>query len=135
MNFTGTILIVDDEAHIRKFVTLILRSIGVTHVVEAPNGAEAVTTYQRINPDVVLLDVNMPQMDGIETLRKLKEIDPDCFAVMLTSLANRSTVEQALSLGAANYIRKDTPKDEIAKALRETLESAFGDSEEPPPAA
>jgi DNA-binding NarL/FixJ family response regulator len=136
MNFTGTILIVDDEAHIRKFVSLILRSIGVANVVEASNGAEAVATFQRINPDVVLLDVNMPQMDGIETLRKLKEIDPDCFAIMLTSLANRSTVEQALALGAANYIRKDTPKDEIAAALRETLESAFApDDETPPPAA
>jgi len=134
MNFTGTILIVDDEAHIRKFVTLILRSIGVANVVEASNGAEALQTYQRINPDVVLLDVNMPQMDGIETLRKLKAIDPDCFAIMLTSLANRSTVEQALELGASNYIRKDTPKEEIAKALADTLSAAFDAGDETPAA-
>lgn len=125
MNFAGTILIVDDEAHIRKFVTLILRSIGVTSVIEAPNGMEAVLVFQREQPDMVLLDVNMPQVDGIETLKRLKEIDPDCVVVMLTSLANRSTVEQALELGAANYIRKDTPKEEIAKALSETIEACF----------
>ena len=125
MNFTGTILIVDDEAHIRKFVTLILRSIGVTSVIEASNGEEAVATYERVRPDLVLLDVNMPQVDGIETLKRLKALDPDCLAVMLTSLANRSTVEQALELGAANYIRKDTPKEEIAKALSETINACF----------
>lgn len=130
MNFTGTVLVVDDEAHIRKFVTLILRSIGITSVIEAANGEDAVTVYQRDRPDVVLLDINMPRVDGIETLKRLKGIDPDCVAIMLTSLASRSTVEQALELGAANYIRKDTPKDEIAKALTETLAACF-DSDEP----
>ncbi len=130
MNFTGTVLVVDDEAHIRKFVTLILRSIGITSVIEAANGEEAVATYDRARPDVVLLDINMPKVDGIETLKRLKAVDPDCVAIMLTSLASRSTVEQALELGAANYIRKDTPKDEIAKALTETLTACF-DEEEP----
>lgn len=134
MNFSGTILVVDDEAHIRKFVTLILKSIGVANVIEASNGELAVSTYQAQQPDMVLLDVNMPQMDGIETLKKLKEVDPDAIVVMLTSLANRHTVEQAASLGAANYIRKDTPKDEIAKALTETIQACFEtESEEPAP--
>jgi YesN/AraC family two-component response regulator len=125
MNFNGTILIVDDEAHIRKFVTLILKSLGVTSIVEAPNGAEAVETFQKINPDLVLLDVNMPQMDGIETLTKLKQIDPDCLVIMLTSLANRQTIQKALELGAVNYIRKDTPKDEISRTLQETISACF----------
>jgi two-component system chemotaxis response regulator CheY len=61
-------------------------------------------------------------MDGMETLRQLKEIDPDCVVVMLTSLANRESVERALELGAASYIRKDTPKDEIARALAELID-------------
>lgn len=130
MNFSGTILIVDDEAHIRKFVSLILKSLGVTSIVEAANGEEAVATYQRISPDLVLLDVNMPQVDGIETLKRLKQIDPDVLAIMLTSLANRSTVEQAMELGAVNYIRKDTPKEEIARTLSETISSCF-EGEEP----
>lgn len=125
MNFTGMILLVDDEPHIRKFVSLILKQMGTPIIIEAGNGQEAVATYQRENPDLVLLDVNMPQMDGIETLQKLKEIDPNCVVIMLTSLVNRQTIEQALELGAANYIRKDTPKEEIAKALAETIDASF----------
>lgn len=132
MNFSGTVMIVDDESHIRKYVGLILKSLGVSSIVEASNGEEATTTYERERPDLVLLDVNMPQIDGIETLKRLKQIDPDCVVIMLTSLANRHTVEQAADLGAANYIRKDTPKEEIAKALTETIETCF-EPEEPAP--
>lgn len=125
MNFQGTVLLVDDEAHIRKFVGLMLRQLGVTVIVEATNGQEAVAAYKRENPDLVLLDVNMPIMDGIETLRALKEVDPDCVVIMLTSLANRQTIDDAVSLGAVNYIRKDTPKEEIARELAETIDSIF----------
>ncbi|MBL9210391.1 MAG: response regulator transcription factor [Opitutaceae bacterium] len=122
MSFSGKILLVDDEAHIRKFVSLILKQIGQPEIIEAGNGEEALKSYQANKPNIVLLDVNMPRMDGMETLRKLKEIDPDCVVIMLTSLANRESVERALELGAANYIRKDTPKDEIARALSEIID-------------
>ena len=124
MNFHGKILLVDDEAHIRIFVSLILKSLGDPIISEAGNGEEAITAFQANKPDVVLLDVNMPHLDGIQTLRKLKEIDPDCVVIMLTSLANRETVERALELGAVNYIRKDTPKEEIARSLAETLDAS-----------
>ena len=125
MNFTGMILLVDDEPHIRKYVSLILKQLGSPIIVEAGNGEEAIAAYQREDPDLVLMDVNMPKMDGIETLKRLKEIDPNCVVIMLTSLANRETIEQALELGAANYIRKDTPKEEIAKSLSETIDGCF----------
>ena len=124
MNFQGKILLVDDESHIRVFVTLILKSLGNPLIAEAANGDEAIAAYKANKPDVVLLDVNMPHLDGIQTLRKLKEIDPDCIVIMLTSLATRETVERALELGAVNYIRKDTPKEDIAKALAETIDAS-----------
>jgi two-component system, chemotaxis family, chemotaxis protein CheY len=123
MNFTGKILLVDDEAHIRKFVGLILKQLGISAIREAANGEEALAAYQAEKAGIVLLDVNMPRMDGIETLQKLKQLDPDCVVIMLTSLANRETVERALELGATDYIRKDTPKEEIAKVLAETIEA------------
>ena len=122
MKFNGSILLVDDEPHIRKFVGLILKQLGVTKISEASNGAEAVFAFERDHPDLVLLDVNMPIMDGLETLKKLKEIDPECVVIMLTSLSNRQTIESALALGATDYIRKDTPKEEILRALSETIE-------------
>lgn len=122
MTLNGTILLVDDEAHIRKYVGLIVRQLGRIKLVEAANGEEALAAFQLEKPMLVLLDVNMPHMDGIETLRRLKQLDPDCKVVMLTSLANRQTVEEALTLGAVNYVRKDTNKEELAKTLTETLQ-------------
>jgi two-component system chemotaxis response regulator CheY len=130
MNFSGSILLVDDEPHIRKFMSLLLRHLGVTRIFEAPNGQAALEVYKRENPDLVMLDVNMPQMDGIETLRALKALDPDCVVVMLTSLANRQTIDEAAALGAANYIRKDAPPEEIGRALSDTIDTCF-ESEEP----
>lgn len=125
MNFPGTVLVVDDEPHIRKYVSLILTSIGVTSIIEAANGEDAVGLYETGKPDLVLLDVNMPRIDGVETLKRLKAVDPEAVVIMLTSLANRQTIEQALELGAVNYIRKDTPREEIARSLTETIQSCF----------
>ncbi|MDB6168219.1 MAG: response regulator receiver protein [Verrucomicrobia bacterium] len=130
MNFDGTILLVDDEPHIRKFVGLILRQLGHGKILEAGNGEEAIALYRQDKPALVLLDINMPIMDGMEALRELKKIDPDCVVIMLTSLANRKSIEDALALGAANYLRKDTPKEEIAATLAETIAACF---EEPSP--
>ncbi|HEY0944656.1 MAG TPA: response regulator, partial [Opitutaceae bacterium] len=78
------------------------------------------------------LDVNMPQQGGIETLRQIRAFDPDAVVIMLSSLTNRQTIEEAVELGAANYIRKDTPKDEIAAILRETLSGYYGEEAAPP---
>lgn len=125
MIFNGTVLLVDDEPHIRKYVGLILKQLGATKIFEAANGEEALAIYPVEHPDLVLLDVNMPVLDGIQTLKKLRELDPDCVVVMLTSLANRQTVVDTVLLGAANYIRKDTPKDEITRALSETIAASF----------
>ncbi len=125
MNFGGSILLVDDEAHIRKFISLLLRHLGVKRIFEAKNGTEALEVYQREKADLILLDVNMPVMDGIDTLRGLKKINPDCVVVMLTSLANRQTIDEAVKNGASNYIRKDAPFEEIGRALAETIDTCF----------
>ena len=125
MNFSGSILLVDDEAHIRKFMSLLLRHLGVTRIYEAANGNSGLEVYKAERPDLVMLDVNMPQMDGLQTLRALKAVDPDCVVVMLTSLANRQTIDEAAALGAANYIRKDAPPEEIGRALADTIDTCF----------
>jgi two-component system chemotaxis response regulator CheY len=125
MKFKGTVLLVDDEAHIRKFVGLVLKQFSTPKLIEASNGEEALILYAEHRPDLVLLDVNMPKLGGLETLKKIHKLDPDCAVIMLTSLATRQTIEEASELGALNYIRKDTPKEEIAKALQETIEANF----------
>ncbi|HXA14216.1 MAG TPA: response regulator transcription factor [Opitutaceae bacterium] len=130
MPFDGKILLADDEAHIRKFIGLLLRQLGSPTIIEAVNGAQAVELYQSEHPDLVFLDVNMPELDGLQALEKIRAIDPDCAVIMLTSLTTRQVIERAAALGAVNYIRKDTPKEEILKALRQTIDSIFGPDDE-----
>lgn len=125
MNFKGTVLLVDDEPHIRKFVSLLLKQVGTPTILEAANGQEAIAQYRQARPDLVLLDINMPVMDGLETLQQIRQFDPEAVVIMLTSMVNRQNIDQALTLGAANYIRKDTPKEAIMQALVETIDACF----------
>jgi two-component system, chemotaxis family, chemotaxis protein CheY len=128
MTLKGKVLVVDDEAHIRKFVTQLVMSLGEPVVLQAANGEEALKVYERERPVLVLLDVNMPRVDGIETLRRLKLLDPDCVVIMLTSLVNRQTVEECLHLGAVAYLRKDNPPDDMLARLRKIADSCFGEA-------
>jgi two-component system chemotaxis response regulator CheY len=125
MAFNGKILLVDDEAHIRKFVGLLLKQLGSPTIIEAGNGKDAIEFFTKERPDLVLLDVNMPILDGIGTLKAIMEVDPEAVVIMLTSLSSRQMIEQAAELGASNYIRKDTPKDELMKSLQETIDACF----------
>lgn len=121
MTFTGKALIIDDEAHVRKYIGLILKSLGAGTIIEATNGAEGFALYQSERPDLVLLDVNMPVQDGIETLRQIREFDSAADVIMLTSIANRQTIEEAVSGGALHYLRKDTPRTELVEILKGIL--------------
>ena len=134
MNFDGKIMLVDDEAHIRKFVGLVLKKFCTPTIVEAGDGMAALALYAQENPDLVLLDVNMPKMDGLQTLAALRQIAPDANVIMLTSLTNRQTVEECARLGALDYIRKDTPKDEMGAKLQRIIEECFEEdpSDQPP---
>lgn len=125
MTFSGKILLVDDEAHIRKFVGLVLRKICTPTIFEAPDGLAALALYAQEQPDLVLLDVNMPNLDGLQTLQRLREVAPEANVVMLTSLANRQTVEECVRLGALAYIRKDTPRDELGVQLQQIIQDCF----------
>jgi CheY-like chemotaxis protein len=134
MTLKGKVLVVDDEAHIRKFVIHLVKSLGEPVILQAANGEEALKVYEAERPVLVLLDVNMPRVDGIETLRRLKVLDPACSVIMLTSLVNRQTVEACLHLGAIAYLRKDNPPEDMEVRMKKIVEDHFG--EKPPqPAA
>lgn len=126
MTYPQTILLTDDEGHIRKFIGLILRKFDQPTILEAANGAEAVELYRQHQPDMVLLDVNMPILDGVQALAQIKQLDPDAVVVMLTSLANRHTVEDCLRLGAVDYIRKDTPREELTAKFEQIISECYG---------
>lgn len=135
MSFPRKILLTDDEAHIRKFIGLVLKKFGDPRILEASDGAVAVQLYAQEKPDLVLLDVNMPNLDGLQALEQIKRLDPDALVVMLTSLANRQTVEECVRLGAADYIRKDTPREELTARFAEIIADCFGGGEPETPAS
>lgn len=126
MKFDGKILVVDDEDHVRKYVGLILRhTLPRVVLFESANGDDAIAVYQRERPSLVLMDVNMPRRDGISTLEELRKLDPELVVVIMTSLANRQTVEEALRLGATFYLRKDTPREEISAVIKQIVSENF----------
>ncbi|TVR49708.1 MAG: response regulator [Puniceicoccaceae bacterium] len=133
MNYEGKILIADDEAHVRQFLGLIVRGLGSPIVFEAGNGQDALEIFERERPGLVLLDVNMPGIDGLETLNRISAIDPEANVVILTSMTNRQTVEGAAEAGAVAFIRKDTPRAEILRELTELLSETAADSTGPTP--
>ncbi len=131
MSIPAKVLIVDDEAHIRKYTGLLLRSLGVPVILEAVNGQEGFEMFQREQPDLVLMDVNMPVLDGLEALKLIRALDPDAVVVMLTSLATRQIIDDAAGHGATYYLRKDTPRDEILAQLKQIFADTFESDDEP----
>jgi DNA-binding NarL/FixJ family response regulator len=114
------VVLVDDHELVRQGIAAMLNSSGDVQVVgEAKTGREALEVARRQLPDVVLMDVRMPDMDGLEATRKLKEERPRTAVVMLTMHDNPAYLRDAVRAGAAGYLLKDVSKDELADAIRQ----------------
>jgi two-component system chemotaxis response regulator CheY len=111
------ILVVDDAAFMRMRCTKLLQDNGYD-TVEAGNGVEAVQKYQQCKPDGVLMDITMPDMDGIETLKKLMEIDPGARVSMVTAMGQQSLVIEALKSGAKDFVVKPFNADRVLAAVK-----------------
>lgn len=129
MAIPKSVLLVDDESHVRFYVKMTLKTLGIREIYEASNGSEGVSMYGELKPDLVLMDVNMPVMDGLDALEKINEQDEDALIVMLTSLASREVIETSAERGAINYIRKDVPSAELKKLIQEVIDEYFSEDE------
>lgn len=117
------VLVVDDEWMIRAGLSLLLEGAEDLRVVgEAGNGREALTAASELRPDVVLMDIRMPVMDGLEATATLLERDPDAKVLILTTFDNDATVLAALSLGAVGFLLKDTEPSELVSAVRQAAQ-------------
>ncbi len=116
-----TIVLADDHALFRRGLRSMLELEPDLRVVgEAADGLEAQARVSELHPDLVLLDINMPQMDGIDAARELRRSFPYLGIVMLTMFGEDEVIERALAAGADNYLRKDTPFDDIVATVRAT---------------
>ena len=112
------VLIVDDQELIRTGFRLILTARGIDVVGEAADGAAAVAAERRLRPNVVLMDIRMPTMDGLEATRRILEHSPRCRVLMLTTFDLDRYVYAALALGASGFLLKDVTADHLAAAVR-----------------
>ncbi|GAB6089506.1 response regulator [Spirochaeta dissipatitropha] len=117
-----TVLIVDDLPLFRSAVRKAVERFGAKVLDEAENGRQALYRYAELRPDVVFMDITMPKMDGITSLRWLKRYDPDACVIMCSSIRDSEMIFQAIRLGAVDFVPKPFTDDRIAEALTAAMD-------------
>ncbi|WP_027726043.1 response regulator [Tuberibacillus calidus] len=115
------ILIVDDAAFMRMMIKDILVKNGFEVVAEASDGREAIEKYQEYKPDLVTMDITMPEMDGITSLKKIRELDPQAKVIMCSAMGQQAMVIDAIQAGAKDFIVKPFQNDRVIEAINKTL--------------
>ena len=115
------ILIVDDAAFMRMMLRDILMKNGFEVVGEADNGKNAVQMYSELKPDIVTMDITMPEMDGIAAVKEIKQMDSAAKVVMVSAMGQQAMVIEAIRSGAADFIVKPFQPDRVLEALSKAL--------------
>jgi len=115
------ILLVDDSRTIRNIQKSTLATMGHTDVLEAADGLEALAVLAKVRPDLVLVDWNMPNMDGITLIRKVREKDKKLPMIMVTTEAEKTRIMEALRAGVNNYVVKPFTAETLAEKINATL--------------
>ena len=115
------ILICDDAAFMRMMIKDILTKNGYNVAGEAENGLKAVEKYNETKPDLVMMDITMPEMDGIQALKKIKESDPGATVIMCSAMCLQAMVFEAIQSGAKDYIVKPFQADRVLEAIKKVV--------------
>lgn len=116
------ILIVDDASFMRTVLKDIIKSNGLaSEIYEAADGVEGVKSFQKIQPDLVTMDVNMPRADGIQALRAILKINPNAKVVMVTAIEEKHVVQDAMKLGARDYVVKPFDRSNVPLVINKVI--------------
>lgn len=115
------ILIVDDAAFMRMMIRDILTKNGFEVVGEAQDGAQAVEKFKELHPDLITMDITMPEMDGIAALKEIKKMDPNAKVIMCSAMGQQAMVIDAIQAGAKDFIVKPFQSDRVIEAINKTL--------------
>jgi DNA-binding NarL/FixJ family response regulator len=121
-----TALIVDDEPHVLVLLRGFLKQLGIKTVWEAVDGSDALDKAAANKPDVVLLDINLPQLDGLDVLAKLKAAQADIHVIVVSAQGTLKTMDRARELGAEGYVLKYAPKSEVLQMLSDAFDGIAG---------
>jgi two-component system, chemotaxis family, chemotaxis protein CheY len=115
------ILIVDDAAFMRMMIKDILSKNGYEVVGEAQDGAQAIEKFKELRPDLVTMDITMPEMDGITALREIKKVDGNARVIMCSAMGQQAMVIDAIQAGAKDFIVKPFQADRVIEAIKKTI--------------
>ncbi|MCI3919014.1 response regulator [Paenibacillus sp. TRM 82003] len=115
------ILVVDDAAFMRMMIKDILSKNGYEVVGEASDGAQAIEKFKETNPDLITMDITMPEMDGITALKEIKKLDPSAKVIMCSAMGQQAMVIDAIQAGAKDFIVKPFQADRVIEAIKKTL--------------
>ncbi|MFC3882267.1 response regulator [Bacillus songklensis] len=116
-----TVLIVDDARFMRKTLASILQNAGYEVIGEAENGQEAIDHYRTLQPDLMTMDITMPQMSGIEAVKKIKDEYPDAKIIMCSAMGQQKMVVEAIEAGAKDFIVKPFDEIRVLDAMKRVL--------------
>lgn len=116
-----SVLIVDDANFMRMLIRAMLEKNGFEIVGEASNGLEAVRKYKEVKPDLVTMDITMPDMNGLEALKEIMKIDTNAKVVMFSAMGQESMVREAIINGAKSFVVKPFKESNVLKALNQLL--------------
>ena len=117
----NSILIVDDAAFMRMMIKDVLSKNGFTIVGEAENGAKAVDKYKELNPELVIMDITMPEVDGIQAVKEIKKINSSAKIIMCSAMGQQAMVIEAIQAGAKDFIVKPFQAERIIEAVKKVL--------------
>ena len=115
------VLICDDAAFMRMMIKNVLVKGGYNVVGEAENGAKAVEKYKELSPDLVLMDITMPEMDGIQALKESKKIDGGAKVIMCSAMGQQAMVIESIQAGAKDFIVKPFQEDRVIEAVKKAI--------------
>jgi two-component system chemotaxis response regulator CheY len=119
---SNRVLVVDDAAFMRMMIKDILKKGGYEVVGEAEDGIKAIEKFKELKPDLVTMDITMPEMDGITAVKEIKKIDPDAVIIMCSAMGQQAMVIDAIQAGAKDFVVKPFQPDRVLEAVKKVIQ-------------